>query len=437
MKINIIKKASIATLSLMLLAVSLGNLEPKVSASSNTKKTIKVMYNNKAYFDENAFKQQFPDTQIQEVKWDHTSDLKAFIAKQSPDIIMMNPLEYKQMSKEKQLVELGELIKSDNYNTATLYPGLLDALKVGGKLYGLSPFFSTQSLFYNADLFKKYNVPLPKDGMTWEEILKLAAKFPTTGTKDTRIWGLHYPLDNYSYLINDIATSEGLTKFDPNTLKVTLNTAGWKRVYSMAVNAIKSNTIEGSNLSGFDVDPFIMGRAAMKVSVESMVTLKSVIADKSAVANYKPFNVKIAAGPADPKNRNMTRSVYIETIMAIPAGSANKSLAWDFIKYYNGVDYAKFRSDEPYGNSLSRMDYSKEYKGYSLEAFYKLKPNLETPPRINPVGIPFNNLQYSVIVYNELKQVVSNKKTLDKAMASIQTQVQKSLNDAVKKKKSK
>lgn len=110
--------------------------------------------------------------------------------------------------------------------------------------------------------------------MTWEEILKLSAKFPTKGNKDTRIWGLHYPLDNYTYLINDIATSEGLTRYNPDTLKVTMNTAAWKRVFSMAITAIKSNTIEGSNKSGYDVDPFLMGRAAMTVSTTSMNTLK-------------------------------------------------------------------------------------------------------------------------------------------------------------------
>lgn len=136
----------------MLLAISAGfSQDPKASANSNTqvntKQTLKVLYEDKYYFDENLFKAQFPDTQIQEVKWDGKSDLKAFIAKQSPDVVMLNTLEYKQMSKENQLAELGQLIKSDNYNTATLYPGLLDALKVNGKLYGLSPRFNTESLF--------------------------------------------------------------------------------------------------------------------------------------------------------------------------------------------------------------------------------------------------------------------------------------------------
>lgn len=442
MKRNILKKSVIVGLSFMLVAISAGFSQvQKASANSNTqvntKQTLKVLYEDKYYFDENLFKSQFPDTQIQEVKWDGKSDLKAFIAKQSPDVVMLNTLEYKQMSKENQLAELGQLIKRDNYNTATLYPGLLDALKVNGKLYGLSPRFNTESLFYNVDLFKKYNVPLPKDGMTWEEILKLSAKFPTAGKKDTRIWGLHYPLDNYTYLINDIATSEGVTRYNPVTLKATINTAAWKRVYSMAINAIKSNTIEGSNKSGYDVDPFLMGRAAMTVSTTSMNTLKDVTANKSAIAKYKPFTAKIAAGPADPKNRNMTRNVHLDSIFAIPASSSNKELAWDFVKFYNGADFAKSKSEVLSDYSLSRMDYSKEFKGFSMEAFYKLKPNLETPPYTNPIGVPFNNAQYSLIVQSEVKQVLSNKKTLDKALASIQTQVQKSLDDAVKKQKAK
>lgn len=442
MKKNGLKKAVIVSLSIMLFVISAGlGTGKRVSANSvnqaDTIQTLKVMYKEKYYFDEKSFKLQFPNTEIQEVKWDGKSDLKGFIAKQSPDVIMLNTQEYKQLAKGNQLVDLGQLIQRDNYDTTTIYPGLLDALKMNGKLYGLSPNFNTESIFYNADLFKKYNVPLPKDGMTWEEILKLAAKFPTTGSKDTRVWGLHYPLDNYTYLINDIATSEGLTKYNPSTQKVTINTAAWKKVYSMAITAIKSNSIEGSNIVGYDNDPFIMGRAAMTVSTSSLDTLRDVTADKAAIANYKPFTIKIAAGPTDPKDRKTTRNITLPSIMAIPASSANKDLAWEFVQFYNGVDYAKARSDLFLNYSLSRMDYSKEYQGLNLEAFYKLKPNLDLSSSFNSIGVPFDNLQYSKIVNSEVKEVISNKKTLDKALVSIQTRVQKSLNDAVKKQKEK
>lgn len=438
MKSHLLKKAFIVSLCFMLLVISSGfSLNKEVSASSGTKQTLKVMYTNQHFYDEDLFKQQYPNTEIKKVTWDGKSDLKDFIAKQSPDVIMLNTLDYKQLSKENQLAELGQFIKRDNYDTKTIYPGLLDALKVNGKLNGLSPIFETQSIFYNVDLFKKYNVPLPQDGMTWEEILKLAAKFPTGGSKDTRIWGLHYSLDRYTYLINDIADSEGLTRYNPDTRKATINTAAWKRVYNIAITAIKSNAIEGSNVGGLDykLDPFLMGRAAMTVSSSSSDYLESVTADKAYIANYKPFTVQIAAGPADPKDRKTTRSLILFSIMAIPAKSANKDLAWDFIKFYNGAEYIKSKPELALGYSLSRMDYSKEYKGISLDALYKLKPNLETSRYLQPKGSPFNYGQYSKILDGEVKQVIGNKKTIDKALASIQTQVQKSIDDAVKKQK--
>jgi len=441
LKRNLLQRVFIFSLSFMLMVISAGFSTDNKSFANpdnqvDTKQTLKVLYKEKYFFDEDLFKLQFPNTNIQEVHWDGKTDLKDFIAKQSPDVVMLNTLEYKQLAKDNQLAELGQLIKRDNYDTTTIYPGLLDALKMNGKLYGLSPRFGTHTIFYNADLFKKYGVKLPHDGMTWEEILNLAAKFPTKGNKDTRIWGLQYPLDNYTYLINDIAASEGLTRYNPNTLKVTINTAPWKKVYSMAITAIKSNTIEGSNLSGFANDPFIMGRAAMTVSFDSINTLRSVTADKAAIANYKPFTWGIAAGPADPKDRKITRNIHLPSIMAIPASSANNDLAWDFLKFYNGVDYAKAKSDLFSNYSLSRMDYSKEYQGHILEAFYKLKPNLDSPLYLDPKGLSFD-MQYSKILQSEVKQVINNKKTLDKALDSIQTQVQKSLDDAVKKQKAK
>ncbi|MNO15419.1 putative ABC transporter substrate-binding protein YesO [compost metagenome] len=427
------KIMQVSLVVLLFILVGSNAIHVNAEGQTGTKRTLKVMYQAKYLFDEALFKKQFPDVVIQEVPWDRQTELSEFIAKQSPDVIMLNPVEYKQLSKNNQLQDVGQLIQRDSYATETIYPGLLDALKVNGKLYGLSPYFNTESIFYNVDLFKKYNVPLPKDGMTWEEILKLAAKFPTKGSKDTRVWGLYYPLDNYVYLINDMATSEGLSRYDANTLKVTIHTPAWKKLYSTAITAMKSGTMEGSNKVGFANDPFIMGRAAMTVSTVSMDTLRKVTADKSAIANYKSFAWGIAAGPADPKDRTQTRNVTLPAIMAIPVKSANSDLAWDFIQFYNGVDYAKSRSGSFSGYSLSRMEDSQEYQEHRLDAFYKLKPNLDSPPRLEPKGIPFDNQKYSIIVTSEIKQVLNNKKTLDKALISIQTQVQASLDQVMKK----
>jgi len=432
MKNGWIHKMSILSLSMVLFVLAGGAAAYAApQAQSGTKQIVKVMYKDKYLFDEALFKTKFPDVTVQSVRWDGKSSLTDFIAKQSPDVVMLNVTEYKQLAPTKQLTDLGQLIKRDGYDTATIYPGLLDALKSGGKLYGLSPYFNTQSIFYNVDLFEKYNIPLPKDGMTWEEILKLAAKFPTKGSSSTRIWGLDFPLDRYAYLLNNMATSEGLARYDSANAKAAMNTAAWKKTYATAIEAIKSGTIEGSNESGYDKNSFIMGRSAMLIDFSSSSALRSIAADKSAVKNYKPFQVGIAAGPADSENKKTTRNVTLPAIMTIPSDSAHKDAAWEFIKFYNGSEYAKARSDKGFDYALTRTDYGKTYGGYSTAAFYKLKPNLDMQD-YSSVGMAFN-VQYSKVVQSEIKQAVSGKKSSDKSLSSIHAQVQKLLDGIAKK----
>lgn len=454
LKQNVLQKVFILGLSFMLLALTAGqSINKEVFASSETKaqtkQTLKVVYKAKSFFNEKLFKEQFPNVEIQEVVWDGKSDFKAFTAKHSPDVVMLDHVSYQKLSKENQLADLGQLIKRDGYNTETIYPGLLDALKINGKLYGLSPIMDTTLLFYNADLFKKYNVELPKDGMTWEEILKLAAKFPTKGNKDTRVWGLYYPLDQYNYLINEIGQSEGLTFYDHEKQKAMINTAAWKKVYSDGITAIKSNTIEGSSSGGIDKDidgdAFVKGRAAMTVQNSAADYIRLItfhMSGKSRIPNYKPFTVKTVAGPADSKNKKTTRNVMPETITAISSSSTNKELAWEFIKFYNGVDYAEYITEEVnssyYTYILTRMDFNKEYKGLNLEAIYKLKPNMERPIYfLQSKGSLINFLEYQKAVQKEINSVISNKKTIDKALESIQKEVQKGIDNAVKKQKEK
>ncbi len=451
MKHNLLRKVMLASLSLMLIGTSagLGTGKPASANSdsqADTKDTLKVLYWNANEFNRtygDLFSKKFPDTNIQVIAPTGTSaitDYNGAIQKYSPDLVVLPPYNYKQMSKDKKLVDLETLIKRDQYDTTTLYPGLLDELKKqgGGKLYGLSPKAESYALLYNADLFKKYKVKAPSDGMTWEEILNLAKKFPTKGDKNTRIWGLSS--SGSSNLVMDIAKTEGLTYMDPNTLKATANTAAWKNAYRISSEATKSGVLdERISLSGksyLESSPFIMGRSAMIVA--SISHLKSLQAAKSSVKNYKPFTLGIAAGPADPKNLKSTGNVYVSEIFAIPAGASNVDAAWDFIKYFNGDDYAKeYYKLSSISAPLSRM--TKEYSGYKLDAFYKLKPNLDSAITSYVLMNKSANfdLNFRSVVFKELTQVVNGKKTLDKATTAIQLSTQADADKLAKAQKAK
>lgn len=442
MKHNFLQKAMLVSLSVMLIGISAGlSTGKQASANSDnevdTKRTLKVLYWNEDDFNKtygNLFSQKYPNTDIEVVApagMEAIKDYNGAIQKYSPDLVMLPPYHYKQLSTDKKLVDLEPLIKRDKYDTTTIYPGLLDELKKqgGGQLYGLSPKADSYALLYNADLFKKYNVKVPSDGMTWKEILNLAQKFPTKGDKNSRIWGLSS--FGSSNLVMDIARTEGLTYMNPNTLKASANTAAWKNAYHLASEATKSGVLdERISLSGksyLESSSFIMGRSAMIVA--SISQLQSLEAAKSGVKNYKPFTLGIAAGPAASKNQESTGNVSINEIFAIPAGAAHVDAAWDFIKYFNGDDYATEyykpkSSNNSIGAPLSRM--TKEYSGYKLDAFYKLRPNLDSA--ITSYALmeksPNFELKFRSILLKELTQLVNGKKSLAKTTAAIQSGTQ-------------
>jgi len=447
LKYHVIQKVMFVSLSIMLLLMSAGKqVYANSDSPSDTTSTLKVLYWNadefkKTYGD--LFNKQYPHTNIQVVTPTGDSaitDYKAAIQKYAPDLVLLSPYHYKQLSADKKLVDLDTLIKRDQYDTTTLYPGLLDELRKqgGGKLYGLSPNAGSYALLYNADLFKKYNVKVPADGITWEEIVNLAKKFPTKGDKNSRIWGLSsFGSGN---LVMDIARTEGLTYIDPNTLKATANSKEWKKAYRLSSEATKSGVLdERISLSGksyLQSSSFVMGRTAMTVA--SISQLKSLQAAKSSVNNYKPFTLGMAAGPAASKDRKSTGNVFVTDIFAIPAGAAHLDTAWDFIKYFNGDEYAEgYYKRSSISTPLARM--AQEYSGYKLDTFYALKPDLNSSIMSEALITKSPNVDsnFRSILDKELKQMINGKKTLEKTAAAIQSSTQAIADKVAKAKNSK
>lgn len=455
MKHKLLRKIMNISLSVILIGVSVGlGTSKQVLADSDqqadTRQTLKVLYWNEDEFNRTygeLFSQEYPNTDIQVFAPTGTSAItnyNAAIQKYSPDLVMLPPSDYKQLSNDNKLVDLETLIQRDNYDTTTIYPALLDELKKqgGGKLYGLSPKVDSKVLLYNVDLFNKYNVKVPSDGMTWEEILNLAKKFPTEGDKNTRIWGLSS--FGSSNLVMDIARTEGLAYIDPSTLKATANTTGWKNAYRSSIEATKAGVLDEmitlSSKSYLESSPFIMGRSAMMVA--SISHLQSLQEAEKKVNNYTPFKLGMATAPVDPKDRKSTGNVFIHEILAIPADAAHVDAAWDFIKYFNGDEFANEYykpndTNNSIGAPLSRM--VKEYSGYKLDAFYKLKPNLDgsiaRDVLMNKSAIL--DSKFWPILAKELAQAIDGKKTVEKAAAAIQTQTQAAADKVAKAQKTK
>lgn len=426
----------------------------KQEEKKNMSGSLKVLYGSKDFFFQkygDLFTVNYPNIEIEVIETaalynsggDFNKAVEELIEQQKPDIISIFPETYEQYVNAGKLMEIDTLIKRDKYNVDTIYPTLMELLKEqgGGKLYGLSPYFSAGVVFYNKDLFAKYNLEVPRDGMTWQEIFDLAKRFPTDGDEDTRIYGYGSEYaTTVNQLVTGIADTQGLTYVNPDTLKVTVNTDSWRNAYQLALDAVNSKSIHYPKvLDGmidmetyFNNQMFLIGRAGMTTGHSYM--LQSIEHAKSMLPDYKPFEIGIAAGPVDPAEPGKTRNINISDIFAINADASNVDAAWEFMKYVNGEEYAKAKSKNISYGLLSRVGYNTEVSGVDLEPFYKLSPKLnQNNARKDKIPDSFYT-EFNPLVESEIAQVQEEKKSLDDALKAIEEQGQVFLDKAVQEK---
>jgi multiple sugar transport system substrate-binding protein len=126
--------------------------------------------------------------------------------------------------------DLNDLVKKHGYDLGRMESSTIESLRnssPGGALYGLPKYMNTVGMFYNKDIFDKFGVPYPKDGMTWDDVIRLAQQM--TRTSD----GIQYRgLGLFSS--NMIVENQlSLPFVDPNSDKPTVNTAGFQKLFQM------------------------------------------------------------------------------------------------------------------------------------------------------------------------------------------------------------
>ncbi|MCZ8517833.1 extracellular solute-binding protein [Paenibacillus filicis] len=125
--------------------------------------------------------------------------------------------------------DMTELLKKHKVDLNRFEPTLVDAVKgerFNNKILGLPVYNNNMVLFYNKDIFNKFGVQYPKDGMTWDEAIELSRKLnKSDGGKN--YFGLYVSINHY------VRTNQfSADTVDPKTLKTTINTDDrWKKMY--------------------------------------------------------------------------------------------------------------------------------------------------------------------------------------------------------------
>src|SRR5690348_14603338 len=149
-------------LALVLVVTACGNNSKSATTAfdSNASVTLKVMYvNEQAFYTQygNLFKSKYPNVDFDVISTmgifgngkDPVVEFDKIVDEQKPDIILLNTSQYEKLSADGKLYDLTSVIQEDKFDIENMVPGVIDLLKAkgGGKLYGLSPAFTTQALF--------------------------------------------------------------------------------------------------------------------------------------------------------------------------------------------------------------------------------------------------------------------------------------------------
>jgi ABC-type sugar transport system, periplasmic component len=423
-------KGLMILLCVTLLAACSGKKDPPTDLAG----TLKIVYGDESFFQSEYgqfFQAKFPNVDFEVISTDERYQFLAandfdngkFLETYQPDIIRIDNLQqYAELAEAGVLADLEALIKTDGYDIGSIDDNVMEFLRkpAGGGLFALAPRFDNLALYYNIDLFNEHGVDPPRDGMTWDEVLELAGRFPADGDPKERIAGFS-DRTNLSSLVIQMAEAEGLGLYTGLNSELTFRSDKWRGIIGKVVEAGRSGTLYVPGITEItDFNPpgesqtnlFITGRSAMTVDY---LRLTDDIREMQAKLG-KTFDYGVATAPTGGGTGASGGGVLLYDIFGINANSPRQSLAWEFIKYAAGEEYAQLRSkSSPF--LLSRSSFMKEKDGVSLEPFYKFRANPDARPLLGAHYLVY--IAFDQALIRELPKAVAGEQTLDETIEAI------------------
>jgi multiple sugar transport system substrate-binding protein len=100
-------------------------------------------------------------------------------AGQPPDVIFASSGLFNDVvNKYNMQTDIMPFVQKYKYDLGKIDPVSVDMMKglSKGGMYALPTLMSPSPIYYNKDIFDKFGVPYPKDGMTWDDLYELARK---------------------------------------------------------------------------------------------------------------------------------------------------------------------------------------------------------------------------------------------------------------------
>lgn len=261
--------------------------------------------------------------------------------------------------------DMTELIKKHNVDLSGIDPVLMNSMtdNANGEIWGIPFLNSTLVMYYNKDLFDKFGVDYPTDGMTWDEVFEISKQFNQTIDGVTYV-GLEYSNHHITKLNNF-----GLSYVDPNTGLSTYDDERWKSILNVFYTPTQDPGYQyfmAQNENKMPSKHFYEGQAAMSVTL--------VHHSGSEVFQRHDFNWDMVAAPTFKENPGIGGQAYPE-YAAITSFSKNKDAAMKIIEFMISEEFQMEFSRKGYMPVLTNKDVQAvygtgEYQGKNQTAVF-------------------------------------------------------------------
>lgn len=376
--------------AMMLLAVFAGcssKTEVASRAEENTKPVTVTVGVLSAYFDEYLqellaaeVKKKYPHITLDINRTEQNID-NILATGKIPDILIGFNGQLRLFEERKLLTDMTQLVKSENVNLESFESNYIQDIRrmvpESSALHALPYSVGFHAMYYNTDIFDRFGVTYPKDGMNWEQLIDLAKKV-TRFDQGVQFRGLNTGLG-----ITWMSQPLSLILMDNNTGKASINNAQWKKVFELykSVHAIPGNELT----TRAPKDQFLVDKTL------AILLNTHILADITKAAQ-NGFNWDVAQYPSYPEKPNTYGNSSVNT-MLITNQSQNKEQAMKVIGVAVSEPVQLIMSKRAYPTPLRSEAVKKGYgqdlpqlAGKNVAGIFKSKPVTYPVPTTYSIG---------------------------------------------------
>lgn len=328
-----------------------------------------------------------------------------------PDIVMSaSPIIYRVTDFDVE-EDIMPLVKKHNFDLTKINATALESVKTASGsqvLTGLPWTRHVHALYYNKNIFDKFGVPYPKDGMTWEETAEIAKKL-TRMEEGVQYRGLEPDLQFPSVL--------QLTAVDAVNKKATLQTDGWKRAFGLSKSIYD---IPGNNkpkFSGGAWDQFMKEQTlAMFPAGNNLPNLKTAANLNWDIAQFPSFSDKPNMAPVvdmwilHVTKQSKNKDAAFQVLASVLSSEVQEEMARN--ARFPVIENEKVRKE--FGQNLPHL------QGKNLEAVFKSKPTQAT-------HVSKYEAHVGAILQKSIVQVASGEKDINTALRDAEEELNKKI----------